>query len=468
MANGPHGRMIGAIILLVSVVATACGGGDSTAPVTQNTGAAGTTTEEAPATAPTDAPGTEDQAEPTDAPVTEEEAEPTDAAGGAGSTDPLHLGYILPETGQLAHLGVSTIAAVNVAVNEINEAGGVLGNDVQLSTGDEGDSDGVIANQSADRLLESQNVDAIIGTLSTAVMLTVIDKITGSGTVECAPAGTSPVFTDYPDDGYHFRAAASDLLLGPVFANVMAGDGHVRIAYISRSDDAGRNLVEVTQQNIEEVGAENVAEVFYDPGSRSFDAEVGELAAAQPDAIFVYAFDEGSTLLQTMIEGGVGPDDVALYAHSGLRSAELPAAVDPGDPTVLDGVKGLSPAASQDQDLIERLEAEGGELPATLFAAEAYDCTIVTALAAEQAGSTDSQAIRDEMIAVTREGTQCSGFEECRDLIADGEDIDYEGESGPVDFTEVGEPSVGTYDVWGWNDGGTLETIDTIRTDQLG
>lgn len=436
MVRGLTGRVAAAILMSLALLAAACGGGDG---------------------GETGSPATEDSA--TGA------ATESDQAG--GSSDPLHLGYILPETGQLAHLGVSTIAAVNVAVDEINEAGGVLGQEVELSTGDEGDSDGVTANQSADRLLESENVDAIIGTLSTAVMLTIIDKITGSGTVECAAAGTSPVFTDYPDDGYHFRAAASDLLLGPVFANVMAGDGHVRIGYISRSDDSGRNLIKVTQENIEEIGAENVTEVFYDPASRSFDSEVGELASAQPDALLVYAFDEGSALLQTMIEGGLGPDDVAIYAHSGLRNADLPTAVDPDNPGVLDGVKGVSPAATQEQDFVQRLEDEAGELPATLFAAEAYDCTVITALAAEQAGSTDSEAIRDEMIAVTRDGTQCSGFAECQELIANGEDIDYEGVSGPVDFTEAGEPSVGTYDVWGWVDG-ELEVLDTIRTDELG
>lgn len=446
MANSRHRRHRPPIILLLlAVIATACaqGGGQGA---------------EAP-------PETAGEATSADTPAGDEGS---DAATAEADTSPLHLGYILPETGALAFLGPGTIGAVNVAVDEINDAGGVLGNPVELSPGDEGDSDGVVANQSADRLIESQDVDAIIGTLSTAVMLTVIDKITSSGTVECAPAGTSPVFTDYPDNGYHFRTAASDLLLAPVFANVMAGDGNVRIAHISRADDSGRNLMRNTREQVLEIGAESVAEVYYDPTTRSFDATVSEVAAAQPDAVMIFAFDEGAALLQRMIEGGLGPDDVNIYVHSGLRSTELPGRVDPADSGVLDGVKGVSPAATQDEGFLERLRAEAPDLSTVLFAGEAYDCTMLTALAAEQAGSTAPEAIRDQMIAVTRDGTECSGFAECRDLIAAGEDIDYAGVSGPLDFIDAGEPSVGTYDVWGWNAIGELETMDTIRTDELG
>lgn len=392
----------------------------------------------------------------------------TASAQPGGSADGLDLGYILPETGALAFLGPGTIGGVQLAVEEINQAGGVLEQPVELTGADEADTSALIASQSADRLISSQNVDAIIGTLSADVMLTIIDKITRSGTVECSPAGTSEAFTDYPDDGYHFLATASDLLLGPVFANVMASDGNSRIAYISRADDSGRDLVAATKEAVEEIGAESVAEVYYDPSARAFDAEVAELADAQPDAVMIFAFDEGSVLLQRMIEAGVGPENVDIYVHSGLRSEELPSQVDPDDPSVLDGVKGLSPASTGNEAFLQRLnEVAGEELPTTLFSGESYDCTVIIALAAEQAGSADPEAIRDEMIAVTRDGTECSGFAECRDLIAAGEDIDYQGVAGPLDFIEAGRPGVGTYDVFGWDATGELSTLETIRTDQL-
>jgi branched-chain amino acid transport system substrate-binding protein len=91
----------------------------------------------------------------------------------------------------------------------------------------------------------------------------------------------------------------------------------------------------------------------------------------------------------------------------------------------------------------------------------------VIALAAEQAGSTDPTAIRDAMIDVTGGGTKCTTFEECKGLLEGGDDIDYDGVSGPLDFVDAGEPSVGSYDVFGWDAEGVLSTLDTVRTDEL-
>ena len=394
---------------------------------------------------------------------------PTESSSApAASDEALKIGYILPETGALAFLGPGTIGAVTIALEDINAAGGVLGKPVEVATGDEGETDGVAANQSADRLLQSDHVHAIVGPLSSTTTTTVISKITGARTVQCSPAATNPIFTDYEDDGYFFRGQPSDELLGPVFAGTMVNDGNVRIGYISRADDGGRNLIKVTSEAVEELGAENAGEgIFFDPTSRNFNAEVETLVAQKPDGILVYAFDEGSALLAKMVEAGIGPENVNIYVHSGLRNGELAAKVAPNNPAVLDGVKGVSPAATSETGFIGRLEKVSPGLTSTLFSGQAYDCTTVIALAAEQAGSTDPTAIRDAMNDVTREGTKCTTFAECKELIAKGEDIDYDGVSGPLDFTDAGEPSVGTYDVFGWDAEGVLSVIDTVRSDEL-
>lgn len=381
---------------------------------------------------------------------------------------PLNVGYVLPETGALAFLGPGSIGAVKLALADINAAGGVIGQPVTLHSGDEGDTDGVTANQSVDRLLQSNRVSAVIGPLSSSTTLTVIGKTSGSGTVQCSPAATSPVFTTYADNGYFFRAQASDNLLGPVFANVMAGDGNIRMGYISRADDGGRNLIKVTKEAVDRIGAQSVGEVFYDPVSRNFDAEVAKLAAAKPDGILVYAFDEGSALLQKMIEAGIGPKNAKIYVHSGLRNAELAKKVNPNDPAVIDGVKGLSPAATSEAQFLGRLKQEAPNATATLFAGQAFDCMTIVALAAEAAKSVDPTKIRDQMNAVTVEGTKCTTYADCKKLLGEGQNIDYDGISGPLDFAPEGEPSVGTYDIFGWDATGTLKGIGTVRSDQMG
>src|SRR5690606_29665770 len=95
-------------------------------------------------------------------------------------------------------------AGVDLAVQEINEAGGVGGNDVTVTHSDSGDTSTDIASQSVERLL-SEDVAAIIGAASSAVSFTVIDQIVQNETIMFSPANTSPDFTTYADDGLYFR-----------------------------------------------------------------------------------------------------------------------------------------------------------------------------------------------------------------------------------------------------------------------
>ncbi|MFC7571979.1 ABC transporter substrate-binding protein [Klenkia terrae] len=125
-------------------------------------------------------------------------------AGATGA--PLVIGTLLPETGNLAFLGPPEVAGVQLAINDINAAGGVLGQPVQLVTGDSGDASTDTATQTVDRLLQS-GVNAIIGAASSGVSLTVIDTITGAGVLEFSPANTSDQFTTYNDQGLYFRTA---------------------------------------------------------------------------------------------------------------------------------------------------------------------------------------------------------------------------------------------------------------------
>ena len=131
---------------------------------------------------------------------TTEASSDTTAPDGGTADGVLKVGTILPETGDLAFLGPPEFAGAQLAINEINDAGGVLGADVEYSPGDSGDTNTDIANQTTDRLL-SEGVDVIVGAASSGVSFTVIDKITGANVIQFSPANTSPDFTDYDDNG---------------------------------------------------------------------------------------------------------------------------------------------------------------------------------------------------------------------------------------------------------------------------
>ena len=386
-----------------------------------------------------------------DEPEVEEEEVP--------DTDGLRLGYLLPETGPLAFLGPAQIGAVEMAVEEINEAGGVFGEDIVLVSGDEA-GDAAVASTSVDRLL-AENVHAIIGAAASGMSLAVIDQIVGAGVLQCSASNTSPTFTDYDDDGLYFRTAPSDALQGPVLAETIIGDGHANVAILARGDDYGQGLADATQEALEEAGAEVPEVIIYDPEAATFSAEVEQVAAVSPDAVALVAFDEGVQILQELVEAGLGPADIGVYGADGIRDTGLAESVDPGDPNVLDGMKGTAPDPGATPDFLDRFdEFTGGEEP--IFSAQAYDCTNLVALAAVAADSTEGSDMAAEMPGLLDGDNECATFGECADFLNDGDTIAYQAASGMGAFTDVGDPDRGTYEVWGFEDG-ELVTHDSVE-----
>ena len=228
----------------------------------------------------------------------------------------LKIGSLLPETGSLAFLGDPEYAGLVYAINEINVAGGVLGQEVLYSQGDSGDTSTDIASTTADRLI-SEDVDAIIGAASSGVTLTVIDKITAAGITMFSPANTSPALSDYADDNLYFRNAPADGLQGAVVANQIIEDGNASV-YIMNLDDAyGNGIAAVVKDVLEAAGVTVLGVKAYDPTAASFDAEVAEVVAADPDAVVLVSFDEGSRILRTAVESGIGPKVKMWYGTDG-------------------------------------------------------------------------------------------------------------------------------------------------------
>jgi branched-chain amino acid transport system substrate-binding protein len=380
----------------------------------------------------------------------------TEAPGASGS---FSVGYLLPETGPLVALGPAQISAVELAVQDINEAGGVLGGDVSLSGADEA-GDMSVASEGVSRLL-SEDVSTIIGPVSSAISLGVIDSITGAGRTQCSGSNTSRTFTDYDDDGYYFRTVPSNVLQAPILAEVIVGDGHQRIGILQRADDYGESIGEAVADVLREQGAEVVAQPSYDADLEAFDAEVDQVLEEDPDAVLIIAFDEGARLLQLLLEAGYSPEEGGVYATDGVSFGDLAERVDPGNPAAISGLKGTAASSSFDPTFNQRLEDFAPELETTTFAPYFYDCVILMALAAEAAQSADPAVFRDEVVALTREGTECSDYEECVELLRDGNDIDYVGKSGPLNFSEVGEPRTALYDVVELDDEGAVEVLET-------
>ena len=355
----------------------------------------------------------------------------------------LTVGSVLPETGSLASLGPPMFAGGALAVEEVNEAGGVLDGDVELLEGDSGDTTTDIANQTVDQHM-ANGADVIVGAASSGVSMTFIDKVTGAGLVHFSPANTSPDFTEYPDNDLYFRTAPSDLLQGRILGELILDDGAATVGLMALQDPYGEGLLNSVSQTVQESGGEVTDEIIYDPQAQNFDAEVQQLVDSDPDAIVVIGFAESARIFTTLVEQGLGPDQKALYCVDGnVDSAEL---AEISDQIV--GTRCTLPGANAEGDFRERLiEAAGGSLDSFSYGAETYDAIITTALAATIAESDTGTDIGAELPGVTREGTKCTTFQECADLIEQGEDIDYDGASGPIELDDIGDPQVANFQI---------------------
>ena len=196
-----------------------------------------------------------------------------------------------------------------LAIQEINEAGGVLGKDVGYVEGDSGDTDNKVAPTTVATLL-GQNVDAIIGAASSSVTLSVIDTVTTAGVVMFSPANTSKKLSTYADKGLYFRDAPSDILQGQVLADQMIADGKSKVYILALNDDYGTGLAQDLQAGLEGGGAEVLGTKIYDPKAADYSAEVQAAKDAQPDAIALIGFDESSKILAKAAEQGL---DLSIF-----------------------------------------------------------------------------------------------------------------------------------------------------------
>jgi branched-chain amino acid transport system substrate-binding protein len=362
------------------------------------------------------------------------------SCGSSNSGGPLKIGSLLPETGSLAFLGPPEFAGVDLAVAEINEAGGVLGENIEHIRGDSGDTSSDIAQQTTDAHIAA-GVSAIVGAASSGVSFTVIDKIASAGIVHFSPANTSPDFTNYADEGFYFRTAPSDTFQGAVLGQLMAKEGAKNVVVLNLDDAYGNGLAKYAMAAFTGTSTN----IVYNPQAAEFSADVAKAKAAKPDAIAIIGFDETAKIFTELIKQGIGPDKVKTYLVDGNLSsgayADLPAGI-------MKGVKATLPGVFADGTLQNRLLAVDPALTDFSYAAESYDAVILIALAAEQGGATDGATIRDNLVSVSKGGTKCSTFAECKALIADGTDIDYDGVSGPVEFADNGDPSYATMGIY--------------------
>ena len=369
----------------------------------------------------------------------------TDGGTAAGSSDALIIGTLLPQTGSLAYLGPPEIAGVGLAIKEINEAGGVLGNDVVQEDADSSDADHAeVATQSVTDLL-SKKVQVIIGAASSSVTLNVVDDITAAKVVQISPANTATKLSGYSP--YYFRTAPPDTVQGAALGNLITGDGHSNVGILVFNDDYGTSLRDVVQETVEGAGGTityGLKGQEFDPAASSFDSDITALLATNPDSVVVLAFEQTKQIIPALVGAGVDPSTIYLVDGN---TADYSADFQPG---TLEGAQGTIPGAFPSDEFQARLKTVDANLKDFAYGPESYDATILAALAAVKGKGTDGETIQKNLAAVSgaNGGEECKSFADCVKLLDDGKDIQYKGQAGVGPFNADNDPSsafIGVY-----------------------
>lgn len=379
------------------------------------------------------------------------------AASGVARADEIKIGVLLGYTGPIESLTPGMADSAELAMAEVNAAGGVLGG--TTLTGVRADStciDAAAASAAAERLVTSEGVAAIMGADCSGVTTAVLNNVAiPNGLVMISPSATSPALTDIADQGLFFRTAPSDARQGEVLASIMLDKGVKEIAVTYTNSDYGKGLSDSFQAAYEKMGGKVLISAAHEDGKADYSAEVGALSASGAEwlAVLGYADQGGVGIIRAAVDSGA----FASFAlGDGMFAESLIDAIGPD----LNGTVGSVPwSEGEGADAFVALAKEAGVDPDGSFRRESYDAAALIALAIQAAGSADPAAFKDKVLDVANapgEKILPGELGKALKIIADGGDVDYVGATN-VELIGPGE-AAGTYREYEVKDG-KYETV---------
>ncbi len=356
----------------------------------------------------------------------------------------LRFGTLLPSSGELAALGPAQVAAVEVAVREINAAGGVLGKPVEVLHRDSGAA-------TADRIdgsmadLVARGVDVIVGPSSTALVERIM-PVAIDATI--AVVSTTMSSRDVPvvdGSGFLFRTSPEYASQGDALGRILPESGASKVALVYTGDAAGESLKTSLDSSLENHDGSLVASEALAASTR-VSAVVTTMSNAEPDAVVVAIAaanrDQTTALITALTKAGLGGTKLWLTSEnltdysSGLTSG------------VLDGANGIRGGAATEDSFVARLAQADPAVSDTRLAAEAYDATIAAALAAVFVADDSGRSVSLGLPPATSGGITCRSFGECLDVLRTETDIDYDGISGLLDVSSTGHASGARFGIY--------------------
>ena len=365
---------------------------------------------------------------------------------------PLIVGNLNAFTGSLSEFGTPLRNAVELAADHVNRAGGVDGGSMIIVSRDTAVSP-VQGVDSARALVDVENAVAIVGALSSGVTVAVAQSVTiPKGRLLISGASTSPSITVLEDNDFVFRTTVSDAAQGVVLARLARELNFDTAGVLYLNNAYGEGLADQFEETFTTMGGTVTARVPHEDVQPTFASELEKATEGNPDVLATLSYTGQSKIyIRESLEGGYA--NTFLFVD-GVKGSEWIEEIDAWE--ALDGTMGTAPGSeltpAKEEMENSYLESFGSEITHP-FVAEHYDAAVLIALAAAKAGTTtDAAAIRDALRFVANPpgevvGPGRSEIQKALDLLAEGQDINYEGASGQVDFDEFGDVA-GTIEIW--------------------
>lgn len=360
------------------------------------------------------------------------------------AAQPVKIGAILSQSGALSPFEPATANALSLAVAEINAAGGILGQTLDVVTVDD-HSEARDAVSAAQHLITAEKVRAIVGPMGSASFAAVATQVAAPHSIPVLSASATATTLDGIDSkGFAFRASPSDVLQGAALAAVARDKGYKAVSVVYVASDYGKGLAQAFSDAYGRLGGKVVTTIPF-AAKTAGDHDEPKKAAVdnKAEAMVAIAYpDDGVSLVKGALEGGFFNK---FLLSDGLMDQGV---IDGIGGQFLDGVSLAIPAvdAAGHEAFAKAYGAKFGPLPPTPYLDRAYDSVWLLALAAEKAQSTEGPKLRDALREVTGDGGEKVGpgdFAKARQLIHEGRKITYVGAAGPYKFDARGGVSAG-------------------------
>lgn len=375
-----------------------------------------------------------------------------------------NIGGVMALTGSLGALGQAISKGAQLAVDSVNEAGGVNGCQLKMNLLDDQTSPAVGVS-AAKQLVDIHHVPAIVGALSSGVSMAILTSVTApSHVVQISPASTSPGFTALAKEGktggYWFRTTASDALQGVAMAKLAHDNGLKRVAIMYIKNPYGEGLAGKFSYYFKKMGGTVTKSVPYNPKQPSYRSEVTDAMQGKPQALFMIGYPgDGTTVTREWVSAG-GPQTFLL--PDGVESQKF---VDDVGAKYMKKVLGTAPGSVKSPSL-KTFNADFakkyGNPPTQAYMTNAYDAVMAIALAMEKGKGNSADVIKNNIRNVTgTKGTAiyagAAQFKKAVKLIKEGKRIHYIGASGELSFDQYGDVT-GPIAIWDVKNGKVEQT----------